>query len=383
MNPGSLLGFERGQSDVFTAALCWGGIVAWRRGWFASSTFLVVAGTLLKGYGLVLALGLIGLGMLQGRWRASLGGAAAAVGLLFVPVARYLPDALVGYRIRAGMFYSNWYNQGFSNLVHVMGLRRDSFARNLLVGIALLAAASAWQQLRRVEQSAGEPAERALWLNAFGSAALIAVLGYSLNSLAYDCVIVMPGALVLGLGQGALLRRWPVALRAWVSVAITVALVFLFTYDLGRAVGNKNPMLRMPASAVAEVAFMLLIGAAATERLVRAGVVSALWIKLGAVVVALMLILCGIKIGVERSMQPLDLARDAPWRASSAAFNCLASTRNCGGGQLPVFVHTEEEKNPWVEIDLGATKRISVIEVTNREDCCQESAAARTRSEPR
>jgi hypothetical protein len=374
LNPGSMLGFERGQSDLFTATFCWWGAVAWRRGWLASSAFLIVAGTLLKGYGLLLAIGLFALALRQGRWRASVLGALAAIALLLAPVARYLPDAVIAYRIRSAMFHSNWYNQGFSNLLYIMGLRQDSLGRYVVLSMALLAAGSAWLQLRRTERSGSEPAERALWLSAFTTAALIAVLGYSLNSLAYDCVIVMPGALLLALGQEGLVRRWPFALRLLARLGIAVALVFLFMFDLGRAVGQKNPALRMPASAVAEFAFMVLIGVAATEQLVRARVVTWLWFKLAAVLGLLALIVLGIKFGVEYSMRPPDLARDAPWRASSRALSCVASTRSCGGGRLPVFVQTVEEPDPWVELDLGATRRVAAIEVTNREDCCREKA---------
>jgi hypothetical protein len=39
-----------------------------------------------------------------------------------------------------------------------------------------------------------------------------------------------------------------------------------------------------------------------------------------------------------------------------------------------ILFHTNDEANPWAELDLGAPKKFHRIEVTNRDDCCAERA---------
>lgn len=70
-----------------------------------------------------------------------------------------------------------------------------------------------------------------------------------------------------------------------------------------------------------------------------------------------------------------DLAHGRPWRASSAYSNvgCQSPSQECAEGP-GFFFHTNEEQDPWVVFDLGAAKRISMIEIDNREDCCTERA---------
>lgn len=44
--------------------------------------------------------------------------------------------------------------------------------------------------------------------------------------------------------------------------------------------------------------------------------------------------------------------------------------RNAVNGILSDFVHTFQEKSPWLRIDLGATYLIHEIEAYTRSDCC-------------
>jgi hypothetical protein len=57
------------------------------------------------------------------------------------------------------------------------------------------------------------------------------------------------------------------------------------------------------------------------------------------------------------------------FQTSSAYPGCSADT--ICGAQL---FHTKEQDNPWVEFDLGAVKRVHIVELENRTDCCQERA---------
>lgn len=63
-----------------------------------------------------------------------------------------------------------------------------------------------------------------------------------------------------------------------------------------------------------------------------------------------------------------DLARGKPWRASSTFAECHREKVTCGSGKTVAFFHTNDEYQPWVEIDLGAPTRFSEVVVFNRRD---------------
>jgi hypothetical protein len=70
-----------------------------------------------------------------------------------------------------------------------------------------------------------------------------------------------------------------------------------------------------------------------------------------------------------------DLAAGKPWRASSEALRCDPQARRCGDYLgMTIFFHTEHERSPWLEIDLGQPQKISSVRVRNRTDCCSALA---------
>jgi hypothetical protein len=265
LNPGNQLGLERGQSDVITAVFAWGAVIAFQRQRWAGAAFLCVASSLLKGYGALLALGLLLLG-LKHSFRRTLAGAGVALALLFVPVARYLPDALAGYHIRSSMFWSSWNNQSFANLAFTLGLPYE-LGRVALSLAAVGCAALAWLRLARTGDDEQSASRRALWATAFATTALMAVLGFSANCIAYACVIVMPGALILALTQDHLLTEPSPRLVRALAVVFGVSIGAMFVYDTGLAFGAGKT--RLPLSAAAQVVIMLVIAAAAVRELRR------------------------------------------------------------------------------------------------------------------
>ena len=62
---------------------------------------------------------------------------------------------------------------------------------------------------------------------------------------------------------------------------------------------------------------------------------------------------------------PKDLAQGQPWRASSALPALFSAN---------IMFHTNEELNPWFEVDLGRPKSVRSLYVKNRADCCQDRA---------
>lgn len=70
--------------------------------------------------------------------------------------------------------------------------------------------------------------------------------------------------------------------------------------------------------------------------------------------------------------QNSDLALNKPWHASSsAAAGCSSPLQYCDDSPS-YFFHTAEERDPWVEIDLGDAKDFSAVRLINRRDCCRE-----------
>lgn len=65
---------------------------------------------------------------------------------------------------------------------------------------------------------------------------------------------------------------------------------------------------------------------------------------------------------------PEDLAAGKPWRASSKLADCHPENITCGSGRTGVFFHTQNEANPWLELDLGAPTTFSSLLIRNRRD---------------
>ena len=87
------------------------------------------------------------------------------------------------------------------------------------------------------------------------------------------------------------------------------------------------------------------------------------WLRILLVVV----VLGALAGGVYRLLLGRNLVAGAKIRVSSVLPSC-ANDPICN----VMLFHTETETNPWVELDLGAAKKIRRIEVTNRMDCCQD-----------
>ena len=107
------------------------------------------------------------------------------------------------------------------------------------------------------------------------------------------------------------------------------------------------------------------VGWVLVERWVRTGFGLAL--AFGAVLAAVLFI--------RHATRPPDLAEGKSWRVSSVQGSpCQPAENVCLGVQTNILFHTQQEKSPWFEVDLGGVTSFSVIEVRNREDCCPERA---------
>lgn len=106
----------------------------------------------------------------------------------------------------------------------------------------------------------------------------------------------------------------------------------------------------------------------------------ALWIqrllRLSLLLLLVALVAFGVRWLNDRSERGRDLAVGRAWRTSSTApgLGCASPQQQCGENS-DFFFHTNEERNPWIEIDLGKPMRFSAVRVENRKDCCFDRAA--------
>jgi len=93
------------------------------------------------------------------------------------------------------------------------------------------------------------------------------------------------------------------------------------------------------------------------------------WVRLTLGVLLLLTLAIGGTVAIVAALRGPDLAAGRPWRPSSSNSGVPKAERN------EYFFHTQEEDSPWLEIDLGKPTTFSLVEVTNRRDCCPERAA--------
>jgi hypothetical protein len=94
--------------------------------------------------------------------------------------------------------------------------------------------------------------------------------------------------------------------------------------------------------------------------------------RMGALALLLLAAVWAVGVVWRRLELRADLAAGKPWVASSVYEpGCRSPARHCAPDK-GYFFHTQEEMNPWVEIDLLKNERFSAVSVVNRQDCCGE-----------
>jgi hypothetical protein len=253
------LGLERGQSEIFTAALCWGAVVCTLRGKVAAAAFLSVWAASIKGYPALFTGGLLLLVLGRATWRRTLASTALAMAMFVVPGLPFARDAMRSAKFRSGMFWPHWYNHGFKNAVNTVAPAWADRGRVVLSLFALAVTVAAWVQARRA-LARGATANRALWLVVFAIASLATVLGYSATSVSYNLVLILPGVLALVAGQARLTEE--LVLPRWAQHALGAGLLgtsfMLFVHRLG---GDSPTAAKtgLPASAFGLVALFVVL----------------------------------------------------------------------------------------------------------------------------
>jgi hypothetical protein len=257
LNPGGQLGFERGQTDTISAALCWWGAALFARRKYGWAMFLATAGGLLKGYGLPFAAGLWLLGLTRRAWRGTLIGSGLAVLFLLAPVARFLPSAWGSFQERSQLFWSSWNNGSIYNLFYVINPHRAPMGYWIVVVFSGCVATLAWWRLRKALQQGGAR-EQSAALVMYTTASLLFILACSKNSIVYDILLVLPGALCLAMLQTRLQYKPSKLEVAAYGVGLSATLFALCAMSVPRVVGRNVP-LDFPWHAIGQIALMVLV----------------------------------------------------------------------------------------------------------------------------
>ena len=87
----------------------------------------------------------------------------------------------------------------------------------------------------------------------------------------------------------------------------------------------------------------------------------------GAALVAILLVVAGSWALMEIS-SPRNLARGSAWRTSSTGLECKPKEHLCGRTRTDILFHTNNEQDPWFELDLGSPLTFSAMTIRNRMD---------------
>jgi hypothetical protein len=98
------------------------------------------------------------------------------------------------------------------------------------------------------------------------------------------------------------------------------------------------------------------------------------WTRVLGLLCCLLAIAAGASFGASKLSRGPNLAAGKPWKTSSTGITCYPKIHQCGAAHTDILFHTQEEENPWFEIDLQRPTTFSRVEVYNRSDCCPDRA---------
>ena len=96
--------------------------------------------------------------------------------------------------------------------------------------------------------------------------------------------------------------------------------------------------------------------------------------RVGLSLVLLIAAVAGFAALRDRLERASDLSLGKPWVTSSSyEAVCSSPSHRCDAAKS-YFFHTQQESNPFIEIDLQQAQAFSKVRVINRQDCCAERA---------
>ena len=133
------------------------------------------------------------------------------------------------------------------------------------------------------------------------------------------------------------------------------------------SVGGVDAAKRVQAGEAFDLVFL---AADAIDKLVAAGKAAGRvdLVRSGVAVLLLGALVGGLVFAAEELSHGPDLAAGKPWQASSSYSGCTLSEHRCGSNPVKIFFHTDEEDQPWVQLDLEHKTRVASVELVNRSD---------------
>ncbi len=197
LNGLTMFAVDRSQSEIVTAALCWGAVLLFlqgRSGWAMAAVTLAGA---IKGYAVPVGVGLL----LATRGRKQLVRAIAAatvVGLaVTVPVAAYLKHGFTSMLVRAEYSWvSIWFNHSFKNAFFQFEPKLgDPGRRFMLVTTGLIMVAALVRLV--IATRKGASSEVTLRVIVFAGAGLALMIGLPVYSGPYNYLLVLPAMILV------------------------------------------------------------------------------------------------------------------------------------------------------------------------------------------
>lgn len=168
---------------------------------------------------------------------------------------------------------------------------------------------------------------------------------------------------------GALLDLHPTETAAAAAAAgadVATLRPLLVDADPVRDLLEKRGTEHLPA--IATFARALVRASTADERAVD-DVLFSRFVRTLTLLVLLVGVTLGATLGVLALMKKPDLGKGRPWRASSSWATCEPQKRTCGAvTDTAIFFHTNEDANPWFELDVGPGHKYSSMTIKNRSD---------------
>jgi hypothetical protein len=196
LNGLTMFAVDRSQSEIVSAALCWGGVLLFLRGQHGFAMVAVTTAGAIKGYAVPVGIGLL----LATRGRKQILHAlagAAAVGLaLTVPVHQYLIHGFQSMLFRVEFSWvSIWFNHSFKNAFFQFEPKLGDPGRRWMtvIGIAVMIG-SGWRLF--IASRRGTHWEVTARAIIFAGAALALMIGVPVYSGPYNYLLVLP-ALIL------------------------------------------------------------------------------------------------------------------------------------------------------------------------------------------
>ena len=223
LNGLTMFAIDRSQSEIVSAALCWGAILLFLRGQHGWAMAAVTFAGAIKGYAVPVGVGLLLATRGQKQILRAVA-AATAVGLLVtVPVAGYLKHGFTSMLVRAEYSWvSIWFNHSFKNAFYQFAPKLGDSGRRFMLVSSLLVMLAAWVRLLLAKRR-GTSREVTLRVIVFAGAALALMIGLPVYSGPYNYLLVLPAMILASTRYRAVCEV--LRLNHSVGIALGAALV--------------------------------------------------------------------------------------------------------------------------------------------------------------